>query len=158
MHITKRLFLAAAMAAGFVGSAYARTITVTENKEGGETTSFNLAFSTDTEDHSLWMVYGKANGGESFSGWANVKYIGEVAGSDTSLADSVPVPAGWGTTVYRVRFILASGGDVPGGQLLDYIQADGVDQHVLTEFTPTGNSAVEVDLTTAAMSIPVSPE
>ena len=145
MHITKRLFLAAAMAAGFVGSAYARTITVTENKEGGETTSFNLAFSTDTEDHSLWMVYGKANGGESFSGWANVKYIGEVAGSDTSLADSVPVPAGWGTTVYRVRFILASGGDVPGGQLLDYIQADGVDQHVLTEFTPTGNSAVEVD-------------
>ena len=113
MHITKQLVRAAAMAASLVGSAYARTITVMENKTDGATTSFDLTFSADSVTHSLWMAYGKIDGGESFSGWANIQYIGEVAGSDTSLANSVPVPAGWGTTVYRIRFLLSSTDAVP---------------------------------------------
>ena len=141
MRISKRLFLAAAMAAGIVASAYARTITATENKTSGVTTSFDLTFSAEAEDHSLWMVYGKTDGGSSFSGWGNVQYIGEVAGSDTSMAN-VPVPAGWGTTVYRIRFLLSSPDAVPVATL-DYIEATGT-QYVMTDFKPTGASAVEM--------------
>ena len=124
----------------------ARTITVTANKEGGETTSFNLTFSPGSADttNSLWMAYGKADGGaDGFTGWSNVKYVGAVPG-DVSSMNNVALPSGWGSTVYRLRFFLTSGGDVPSGERVEYIKATG-GQYALTTFMATGDSAVEME-------------
>lgn len=137
-----RIALVATMVVGLACSASARTITVTENKTDGVTTSFDLTFSTDANSHSLWMAYGKTDGGDDFGKWANVECLGDVAGNVTSMAN-VPVPAGWGTTVYRIRFLLYAADAVPAAATLDYIEATGT-QHVMTDYKPTSASIVEM--------------
>ncbi len=145
MHITKRLFLAAAMAAGLACPASARTITVTENKDAsGLTTSFDLAFSVDSETHSLWMAWGDSDGGTaSIADWENSKPLGLVSGDMTAWPYAVPVPDGWGETVSHLRFVLIEGAGVPGAETLEYVAATG-SQYVMTGFTPTSASAVEM--------------
>ena len=147
----KLMAMIAAVTACLAFTVQARTITVTENKEGGATTSFNLTFSAGEAGttNSLWMAYGKADGGTGgFAGWTNVKYLGAVPG-DVNSTNNVALPDGWGTDVYRLRFILTSGGDVPGGERLEYIKATqtGNDdrQYIMTPFVATGDSAVEME-------------
>ena len=139
-----RIALVATMVVGLACSASARTITVTENKTDGVTTSFDLTFSTDANSHSLWMAWGDSDGGTaSIADWENSKPLGLVSGDMTAWPYAVPVPDGWGETVSHLRFVLIEGVGIPGAETLEYVQAKG-SQYVMTEFVPTGNSAVEM--------------
>ncbi len=143
----KLMAMIAAVAAFLSGTATARTITVTENKDAnGLTTSFSLAFSADSATHSLWMAWGDSDGGTaSIADWENSKPLGLVSGDMTAWPYAVLVPDGWGETVSHLRFVLIEGAGVPGAETLEYVAATG-SQYVMTGFTPTSASAVEMTL------------
>jgi autotransporter-associated beta strand protein len=143
----KLMAMIAAVAACVAGTAMARTIIVTENKSSnGLTTSFNLSFSADSATHSLWMAWGDSDGGTaSIADWENSKPLGLVSGDMTAWPYAVPVPDGWGETVSHLRFVLIEGAGVPGAETLEYVAATG-SQYVMTGFTPTSASAVEMTL------------
>lgn len=141
----KLMAMIAAVAAFLSGTATARTITVTENKDAnGLTTSFSLTFSADSATHSLWMAWGDSDGGTaSIADWENSKPLGLVSGDMTAWPYAVLVPDGWGETVSHLRFVLIEGAGVPGAETLEYVAATG-SQYVMTGFTPTGSSSVEM--------------
>ena len=146
----QKTMMVAALAAAMACVASARTMNVTVNRSAiGIVESFDFTFDDvgASTTNLLCMACGTADGGaESLDGWDTVKIVAEIPGNVTSLSN-VPVPSGWAQTVTHVRFFVVSGGSsVPGAYELEYISADGSGQHVMTGFTPNGDSAVVVKL------------
>lgn len=133
------------------GTASARTIGVTENRDAnGVLTSVDLTFSEESADtaNKLYVAYGTSDGGNDISAWDSIQYVRDVPGNVTSVPN-VSLPTGWGETITHVRyFFLSSIDGIPGAMKLEYIASSGnsgqIGQHVLTSFIPNGNSAVEV--------------
>ena len=135
---------AAAIACGAACMASARTMTMTENRTGGEASSFDFTFDDvgAGTTNSLYMAFGNADGGTAgFSGWATVRHVAQVPGDTTSLTGVLP-PAGWDADVTQLRFFLMGADDVPGAQRVAFIQATGR-QYVRTDYTPKGSARME---------------
>ena len=154
----QKTMMVTAFAAAMACVASARTMNVTVNRSAiGLVESFDFTFDDvgASTTNLLCMACGTADGGaESLDGWDTVKVLAEIPGNVTSHSN-VPVPSGWGQTVTHVRFFVVSGGSsVPGAYELEYISADGSGQHVMTGFTPNGDSAVVVKLAFNNVSTP----
>lgn len=139
------LLMAAGVVAGIATSASARTMTVTPNKTANVVTSVSLAFGDDdTKDYALYVAYGAADAGSDISCWEKSEKVADIAAGTTSYSYA-KMPYGWGFRYHAMRFFLFDPtADKPFDKQLEYLKGDG-NNYVLTGFTPTGISAIEVD-------------
>ncbi len=84
-------------------AALANTGTVTATLKDG---TFNVAFDNHAhETNSLWVVYGTYDYGFGTNGWDHVERLGTITPETNSW--TYAAPAGWGTKVSTIRFILS---------------------------------------------------
>ncbi|MBP5286112.1 MAG: hypothetical protein ILO34_08425, partial [Kiritimatiellae bacterium] len=116
----KKLVLAVAGAA-MLGAFAVPTVSIDAiNRDGGgEVASVDLAIDGVDDEAYLFAAYGLGAGSaDSLSGWDTVEQIAVLSSSDTTA--NFTVPSGWGTTVFNMRFFIAS--EKPYDSALDYIE------------------------------------
>ena len=109
--------------------AGANTGTVTATLVDG---TFNVSFANHAhETNSLWVVYDSYDNGSGTNGWSHVERLGTVTPETNSWAYAAP--AGWGTTVGAIRFILS---EVPYDYdySLDFIRSKTKERIILDDF------------------------
>ena len=113
-------------------AAFANTGTVTAELSGDES-AFNVSFANHAhETNSLWVVDDGFDYGPGTNGWGHVERLGMVTPETNTW--TYATPAGWGTTVRAIRFILS---EVPYDYdySLDFIRSTGRERLCLTNFT-----------------------
>ena len=140
-----RCLTAAVAAAGLAATAGARTMTATPHKTANVVDSVTLTFGdNDAKTYALYVAYGAADSGTDISRWEHSAKVADIAAGTTShVYDAMPY--GWGFRYHAMRFFLFDPDAAkPFDRQLEWLKGDGTN-YVITDFTPTGLSAVEVD-------------
>ena len=112
--VTCAFFALAALSLG------ARTVSVSSVAGGNVSLAFGDA---DGAAYTLAWGYGATDGGASTNAWNTYAIIGTVAAGETSR--TVPLPAGWGSSVMHLRFFLLDAPLPAGATRLEYIESTG---------------------------------
>jgi len=135
----------AVVAVGLTAGAGVRTMAVTPNRSAHVVDSVSLAFGGDTAGtYALYVAYGKADAGGDITLWEKYEKVADVT-SDTASHLYSTMPYGWGFRYHAMRFFLFdTAAPKPFDKQVAYLQGDEKN-YVVTDFTPNGASAVEVD-------------
>ena len=131
-------------------SSYGRTVSVAsvEDDSHGRHVRANLSLSSG-DDAVLYVAYGTADAGDDFESWDHFSPVGMLLGTTTSY--SYEFPRDMGDDVGAVRFFLLEDYDIPLEKRYAYIETDGT-QYVRPQFTPTGRTAIEMELSLNSVS------
>ena len=131
-------------------SSYGRTVSVAsvEDDSHGRHVRANLSLSSG-DDAVLYVAYGTADAGDDFESWDHFSPVGMLLGTTTSC--SYEFPRDMGDDVGAVRFFLLEDYDIPLEKRYAYIETDGT-QYVRPQFTPTGRTAIEMELSLNSVS------
>ena len=139
--------MATLMAAAFAALAsFGAGITVTPVKQANVVTGVNLTFSDlGASTYRLFVAYGEKDGGSiSHRDWEKFAYVTDVTAATDGYAYST-MPYGWGTRYHAMRFFLIDAAAAkPFDKQVEYLQGDGA-TCAITDFTPSGVSAIEAD-------------
>ena len=134
-------------------STYGRTVSVSSmarDSEGRFTA--NLALTTG-DTAVLHVAWGATDGGSDIDAWDAHRPVAMIEGSSTSYVYTFP--SDLGNNVKMARFFLLEDYDLPISKRYDCILTDG-SQYVDTQFTPSGSSAVEMQLSLNSVSSSVA--
>lgn len=131
-----------------------RTLSVTSvaRDSAGRVTRAELSLSAGPAA-VLYVAWGGSDGGDNPDSWEVCRPVAMIAGSATSY--SYEFPRTVGDDVNAARFFLLDGYDAPLSKQYEYVETDG-SQYVWTSFTPSGASAVEMDMSLNAVDASVA--
>lgn len=123
---------------------FARTVSITDTHYTGDlATSFDLAFGEGEAAEELYVAYGNADGGSDFYAWEHTVKLADIPAATTSYTASVP--AGWGTSVNRLRFFMLRIGEPFYDYSVEYIQTTG-QEYCNTGVIPTCDTTFAIDM------------
>ena len=129
-----------------VSASAGRTISVSSVDGSHATLSFGAS---DGNAYTLARGFGVSDGGADTNAWDSFEILGTVAADAT--AQTVALPAGWGSTVLRMRFFLLAPETRPYAKRLEYIQSTG-SQWIDTGVRGRVGVAAELDIEPVTMA------
>ncbi|MBP5285350.1 MAG: hypothetical protein ILO34_04500 [Kiritimatiellae bacterium] len=130
------------------GGSFGRTITnmTAVKAHGGEPAKIVLSFNDigAAESNTLYVAWGVRDGGGIMGEWGDYKAQAVIPGDTTSYEFS-DFPAGWGTTVYNLRFFLADGVCLSYWKQLSYIAGNCSQATLDTGYVPSLSTRIDLD-------------
>ena len=127
-------------------AAFGRSVSVSSVDDSHATLSFGAP---DGNAYTLARGFGVSDGGADTNAWDSFEILGTVAADAT--AQTVALPAGWGSTVLRMRFFLLAPETRPYAKRLEYIQSSG-SQWIDTGVRGRVGVAAELDIEPVTMA------